>query len=181
MLLEYLSPVLVTLWVRFVRHTLLPKAAWFGVALALAGLVLVAEVWQGAALNTLGVLAGLATATCSAAYFLLGERGVATSDPVGMTTWGLFIGAVTMLTVSRPWTIPGRLLAAPAQLGSVHLPVWQLLVILAGWRGGRKSHRRRTVLRPGSPWARSWGDGGRSRQPNAPRPAGRPGRCGACP
>jgi drug/metabolite transporter (DMT)-like permease len=131
MLLEYLSPVLVTLWVRFVRHTLLPKAAWFGVALALAGLVLVAEVWQGAALNTLGVLAGLATATCSAAYFLLGERGVATSDPVGMTTWGLVIGAVTMLTVSRPWTIPGRLLAAPTQLGSVHLPVWQLLVILA--------------------------------------------------
>ena len=131
MLLEYLSPVLVTLWVRFVRHTLLPKAAWFGVALALVGLVLVAEVWQGAALNAVGVLAGLATATCSAAYFLLGERGVATSDPVGMTTWGLVIGAVAMLAVCRPWTIPGRLLAAPARFDAVHLPVWGLLVVIA--------------------------------------------------
>jgi drug/metabolite transporter (DMT)-like permease len=131
MLLEYLSPVLVTLWVRFVRHTLLPKAAWFGVALALAGLVLVAEVWQGAALNTVGVLAGLATAACSAAYFLLGERGVATSDPVGMTAWGLVIGAVAMLAVCRPWTIPGRLLSAPARFGAVHVPVWGLLVVIA--------------------------------------------------
>lgn len=131
MLLEYLSPVLVTLWVRFVRHTLLPKAAWIGVALALGGLVLVGEVWQGAALDTIGVLAGLGTAVSSAAYFLLGERGVATNDPVGMTTWGLVIGAVAMLTVSRPWTIPGRLLAAPARFGVLHLPVWQLLVVIA--------------------------------------------------
>ena len=131
MLLEYLSPVLVTLWVRFVRHTVLPKAAWFGVLLASVGLVLVAEVWQGAALDTLGVLAGLATAACSAAYFLLGERGVAMSDPVGMTTWGLVIGAVTMFTVSRPWSIPVRLLGAPARFGAVHLTVWQLLVAVA--------------------------------------------------
>ncbi|HEY3608095.1 MAG TPA: EamA family transporter [Pseudonocardiaceae bacterium] len=131
MLLEYLSPVLVTLWVRFVRHTALPAAAWLGVTLASVGLVLVAQVWQGAALDLLGVLAGLATAACCAAYFLLGERGVATTDPVGVTTWGLVVGAVTMLTVCRPWTIPVRLLAAPARFGVVLLPVWLLLVVVA--------------------------------------------------
>jgi drug/metabolite transporter (DMT)-like permease len=131
MLLEYLSPVLVTLWVRLVRHTVLPRAAWVGVVLALVGLVLVAEVWQGAALNTVGVLAGLATAVSGASYFLLGERGVATSDPVGMTTWGLVIGAVAMLAVSRPWTIPGRLLTTPARFGAVDLPIWSLVVVIA--------------------------------------------------
>ena len=128
MLLEYTSSVLVTLWVRYVRHTVLPKAAWYGVFLAMAGLFLVAEVWRGAALNTVGLLAGLATAACSAAYFLLGERGVASSDPIGLVTWGLVIGAVAMLGVSQPWAIPGRLLMAPTAL---HLSVWQLLVIMA--------------------------------------------------
>ncbi|HEY0805061.1 MAG TPA: helix-turn-helix domain-containing protein [Pseudonocardiaceae bacterium] len=29
------------------------------------------------------------------------------------------------------WAIPGRLLTAPAQLSAFHLPVWQLLVIMA--------------------------------------------------
>ena len=71
------------------------------------------------------------TAACSAAYFLLGERGVASSDPIGLVTWGLMIGAVAMLGVSQPWAIPGRLLTAPARLSAFHLPVWQLLVIMA--------------------------------------------------
>jgi drug/metabolite transporter (DMT)-like permease len=131
MLLEYMSPVLVTLWVRFVRRTAVARAVWLGVGLALVGLVLVAQVWQGASFNTIGIIAGLSTATCSACYFLLGERGVATADPVGMATWGLVIGAVAMVAVCPPWTIPGHLFTAPAHLGSLHLSVWVLLVAIA--------------------------------------------------
>src|SRR5215813_6122340 len=41
MLLEFTSPVLVALWVRFVRGTLLPVRAWAGTMLALVGLALV--------------------------------------------------------------------------------------------------------------------------------------------
>jgi drug/metabolite transporter (DMT)-like permease len=131
MLLEYLSPVLVTLWVRFVRHTHLARAVWLGVGLAVTGLFLVAEVWHGLALDTVGVLAGLGTAACSATYFLLGERGVAVSDPVGVTTWGLVIGAVAMTVIAPPWTVPAHLVTAPAALGPLHPPVWQLLVAIA--------------------------------------------------
>jgi drug/metabolite transporter (DMT)-like permease len=131
MLLEYTSPVLVTLWVRYVRHTVLPRAAWYGVFLAMAGLIMVAEVWRGAALDTVGVLAGLTAAACGAAYFLLAERGVESSDPVGLVTWGLVIGAVAMLAVSQPWAVPGRLLRAPARFGAVHPPVWLVLLIMA--------------------------------------------------
>ncbi|HEX9338371.1 MAG TPA: EamA family transporter [Pseudonocardiaceae bacterium] len=131
MLLEYTSPVLVTLWVRYVRHSVLPMAAWYGVILAMAGLILVAEVWRGVALNTVGLLAGLATAACSAAYFLLGERGVADTDPIGLGTWGLVIGAVAMIPVSPPWAIQGKVLAAPTRFGALHLPVWGLLVVMA--------------------------------------------------
>jgi drug/metabolite transporter (DMT)-like permease len=131
MLLEYLSPVLVTLWVRFVRRVRLPRSVWLGIGLAVTGLVLVARVWQGLSLDAVGVLAGLATAASSATYFLLGERGVATSDPVGVTTWGLAIGAVAVLAIDPPWTIPGRLLAVRTRFGPVHTPLWALLLAIA--------------------------------------------------
>lgn len=130
-LLEYLSPVLVTLWVRFVRGTRLHRAVWLGVTLAVAGLVLVAQVWDGLSLDTVGVLAGLATAACSATYFLLGERSVATSDSVGITTWGLVIGAVAVTVVAPPWSLPGGVVAASTAFGPWHVPVWVLLVAVA--------------------------------------------------
>jgi len=131
MLLEYLSPVLVTLWIRVVRRTRLPRAVWVGVGVAVTGLVLVAQVWQGLSLDTVGVIAGLGTAICSATYFLLGERGVATSDPVGMTTWGLVIGAVAVSCIDPPWTVPARLVTAHVAFGPVSPPVWVLLLTLA--------------------------------------------------
>lgn len=130
LLLEYLSPVLVTLWVRFVRRTRLHRAVWLGVALAVLGLLLVARVWDGLALDTVGLLAGLATAVCSATYFLLGERSVAAGDPIGATAWGLVVGAVAISFLAPPWTFTG-LLTAPAAFGPWHPPLWQLLLAIA--------------------------------------------------
>lgn len=131
MLLEYLSPVLVTLWVRFVRGTRLPRAIWLGVGLAVTGLVLVAQVWHGLALDTVGVLAGLATAACSATYFLLGERSVAAGDPVGITTWGLVVGSAAVTAVAPVWSLPGGVVLGDATFGPWHLPAWVLLVAVA--------------------------------------------------
>src|SRR5690242_7901539 len=101
-LLEFTSPVLIALWVRFVRRVHLPRAMWAGIALAMTGLVLVAQVWEGLSLDVVGLLAGLGAAVCSAGYFLLGERGVADRDPLGMVTWGMTIGAVLVCAVAPP-------------------------------------------------------------------------------
>jgi drug/metabolite transporter (DMT)-like permease len=130
LLLEYLSPVLVTLWIRFVRRTTLHRAVWLGVGLAVAGLALVAQVWDGLSLDTVGLIAGLTTAGCSAVYFLLGEHSVAASDPVGITAWGLVIGAVAMSVLAPPWSLAG-LVSAPAAFGPWHPPLWQLLLAIA--------------------------------------------------
>lgn len=130
-LLEFTSPVLVALWVRFVRGVRLPWVMWVGIALALAGLAVVARVHEGLQLDTIGSLAGIAAALCSAAYFLLGEHGVNSLHPLGMITWGLVIGAVAVGVVAPPWTIPGSVLLAPAALGPWHPPVWVLLVAVA--------------------------------------------------
>lgn len=57
-LLEFTAPVFVALSVRFVRHRRLPTAVWLGIALAMARLAMVAQVWHGSALNPVGVAAG---------------------------------------------------------------------------------------------------------------------------
>ena len=131
LLLEYLSPVVVTAWVRIVRHVVLPRLVWLGVALAMVGLALVGELWKGGVMSGLGFAAGLGTCLCSASYFLLGEKGATTQHPIGMSAWGLGIGAVVMTFISPLWTITPRQLTTATTLGPWHPPVWALLLIIA--------------------------------------------------
>ncbi|MDT8914827.1 EamA family transporter [Amycolatopsis sp. PS_44_ISF1] len=127
-LLDFTSPVLIALWVRLVRRTRLPRAMWGGIALAMAGLALVAQVWKGVGLDPAGLLAGLGAGVCSAGYFLLGERAVAGRDPLGLVTWGMVIGAAVVGVVAPPWTVPWPLLAATVPFGP-WLPPIGLLVL----------------------------------------------------
>nr|WP_225953910.1 EamA family transporter [Kibdelosporangium phytohabitans] len=127
MLLEFTAPLLVALWVRFVRKTILPAKAWAGTAVAVFGLAMVAQVWDGLRLDAIGVLAGVASAICAACYFLVGEHGLATMHPLTIATYGLLVGAVILCAVAPPWTLPVEVLAAPTPLG----PVWTLLVAVA--------------------------------------------------
>ncbi|WP_326837220.1 EamA family transporter [Amycolatopsis rhabdoformis] len=129
-LLEFLSPVLIALWVRVVRRTHLPRAMWLGIGLAILGLTLVAQVWQGFTLDAIGVLAGVGAAVCSAGYFLIGERAVADRDPLGLVTWGMVIGAVIVSVVSPPWTIPWPLVRDTVAFGPWTPPIWLLLTLL---------------------------------------------------
>lgn len=131
MVLVNLAPALVALWVRVVRRTRLPVLVWVGIGLAVAGLALVAELWHGGRLDLLGVAAGLVAAVCSAGYFLLGEHGASRHDPFGLTAVGLAIGAVVLVAVSPPWTLPAGLFTAPALLGGVQAPVWSAVLVLA--------------------------------------------------
>ncbi|CAM3669652.1 DMT family transporter [Kibdelosporangium persicum] len=127
MLLEFMSPVLVALWVRFVRGTVLPAKAWAGTALALVGLAMVAQVWDGLRLDVVGVLAGIGSAMCAACYFLLGEHGLTTRHPLTMATYGMLVGAVLLMAIAPPWRLPGEILVADTPFG----PVWTLLVTVA--------------------------------------------------
>ncbi|WP_439381959.1 EamA family transporter [Amycolatopsis lexingtonensis] len=129
-LLEFVSPVLIALWVRFVRRHRLPRSVWGGIALAMVGLSLVAQVWQGLTLDGVGLLAGFGAALCSAGYFLLGERAVADIDPLGLVTWGMVLGAVAISFAAPSWTWPVGLLGTDVGVGAWHPPVWLLLTLL---------------------------------------------------
>ena len=131
MLLEFMSPVLVALWVRFVRRVVLPARMWVGTGLALLGLALVAQVWDGLRLDALGLLFGIGAALCAATYFLVGEHAVNAVHPLGLVTWGMVIGAVLIAFMATPWSLPGDVLASGATFGGWQVPVWVLLVTCA--------------------------------------------------
>jgi drug/metabolite transporter (DMT)-like permease len=131
MLLEFTSPILVALWVRFVRRTILPARMWAGTVLAMVGLTMVVQVWQGLRLDALGLLAGIGAALCAAAYFLIGEHGASTLEPLGLVTWGMVVGAVAIFVLAPPWSLPFDLLGAPATIGGQQVPAWVLLVACA--------------------------------------------------
>ena len=85
---EMTAPVFIALYVWLVRREKVRSRLWLALLLSLSGLILVAEVWQdGGSLDPIGVGAALIAALCLAAYYLLGERGTVTRDPVALTCW----------------------------------------------------------------------------------------------
>ena len=133
LLLEYLAPVLVVVWVRFVRGERVRHRLWAALALSVTGLVVVAEAWQGLRLDGLGVLAGLGAAASLAAYYLTSERGLGRRDPLSLGAW-TFTAAAVFWSVLQPWwTFPWqdlmRSVALPGPLPDTAAPAW----LLVGW------------------------------------------------
>jgi drug/metabolite transporter (DMT)-like permease len=129
-LLEFTGPVLVVAWLRLVRRAPVPRAAAYGVAIALAGLACVVEVWSGLSLDPLGLLAGLGAAACQAVYFLLVERVTGRVDPVVLTAAGSAVAAAVMVVLAAPWHIPWRVVASGVAVGDHAWPGWLLVAWL---------------------------------------------------
>ena len=128
---EMTAPVLIALYVWLVRQEAVRHRLWAALGLSLSGLVLVAEIWQdGGSLDGRGVVAALGAAVCLATYFLMGERGTHTRDPVALTCWS-FVAAGLFWSVVQPWwrfdtSVLGR--AVAVSIGSLELPLWLLVV-----------------------------------------------------
>jgi len=133
LLLEYQAPVLVALWARFGQHEQVRPRLWVGLVLAVLGLAAATEVWDGAKFDGLGVLAGFAAALCFACYFLIGEAGVASLDPLRVILWSFGIATVALNLVSPITEFgAGRLDRHVSLLGGLadaDVPLWLVL----GW------------------------------------------------
>ncbi|MBC6447589.1 DMT family transporter [Actinokineospora xionganensis] len=100
LLIEYLAPVLIALWIRFVRRTRLPVTLWVGIGTTLLGLALISQVWTSLSLDALGLLTAMVAAATLAGRFLLAEHGLRVHDPLVLTTWGACVGAVALLPLA---------------------------------------------------------------------------------
>ncbi|WP_394821647.1 DMT family transporter [Pendulispora albinea] len=137
LLLEYLAIVFVALWARFVQGRVLAPMTWAGIACAVAGLAMSEQVWRGAMLDGVGAAAGIASAICLAAYFLLSEHGIGGRDPISLAALGSSIGAIAADGIAPPWRLPFARLRDIAHLGPLAVPAWMALsyVVLIGTVG----------------------------------------------
>lgn len=127
---EMTAPVFIALYVWLVRREKVRSRLWLALLFSLSGLVLVAEIWQdGGALDPIGVGAALIAALCLASYYLLGERGTVTRDPVALTCWSFVAAALFWAAAAPWWQFEARVLAeaVPVSVGSLTAPLWLLL------------------------------------------------------
>jgi drug/metabolite transporter (DMT)-like permease len=134
LLLEYTAPVWIVLFAAVVLRERVRRTAWLALGLSLVGLALVARVWDGGALDGLGVLAGLGAGLAFATYFLVGEAAVGRRDPLSVSFWG-FAVAAAFWSVARPWwhslgELGGRTSLLGA-LDALSAPVWLLVLWVA--------------------------------------------------
>jgi drug/metabolite transporter (DMT)-like permease len=133
LVIQYTAPVLVALWARFVVQEPVRRRLWYALALSLAGLSLVVELWGGFSLDGVGVAACLVAAVSYAVYVLLAERSLGRGrDVLSLLAWG-FVVATLFWTVVQPWwSFPFELLddsvSLLGRLEEVSLPVWALLL-----------------------------------------------------
>jgi drug/metabolite transporter (DMT)-like permease len=127
LLLEYTGPVFVALWVRFGEHRQVKPRLWLGLALCLAGLAFVAQIWAGGrGLDPVGTAAGLVCAVLLAAYYVIGSHSVARRDPLSLTCWSFGISALAGAFVRPWWHLPVSTLGRR----TAGVPMWLLAAYL---------------------------------------------------
>ncbi len=134
LLLQYLAPVLVALWARFVMHEQIGRRLWVALMLAFAGLALIVDVWRGLSLDGVGVVAALAAAVTFALYILLAEREVGRRDPASLVCYGSLFAALLWAVTQPWWTFPagivGERVSLLGNLADTQLPVWLLMAFM---------------------------------------------------
>lgn len=131
LLFEFTAPVLIALWARFAWHEPVRRRVWPALGLVVGGLALVAQIWAGMTLDTVGVAAGLAAAVALAVYYLMGERLVGRRDPASVVCIGIGFASLLWAVVQPWWTFPFDTLGVDAALphGAGSVPIW----VLALW------------------------------------------------
>ena len=131
LVIQYIAPVLVAAWARFVMHEPVRRRIWVALVLALGGLSLVVDLWHGVNLDSLGVAAAIAAAFAYALYVLLAERAVGSRDPASLLAWGFLFAAIFWAVVQPWWSFPAHVVnndvSLHGNLASLHLPVWLLM------------------------------------------------------
>lgn len=132
-LLSFLAPVLVALWLRFVRREPTGKSIWVSLGLVISGLLLVSQVWSGLVLDPLGILFGLLTAVALASYLLLGEAGAKRRDVLSLAFWGFAVATIVWSILAPWWIFPWDILSDTTSLFDGWLPdvpVWSLVILM---------------------------------------------------
>ncbi len=127
LLFEYLAvpAVAVIALIFFKEHVRM--RIWLSIALVIAGLAFVAQVWNSS-LNPLGVFYASVAACAYVVYFLLGERALKSMSVMGMVFWAMLFSTAFWGIFSEWWLIDVSQFAEPisleGNLNNVEVPFW---------------------------------------------------------
>ena len=131
LLVQYLAPLLVALWARFVYHQPVRRRIWLALALALGGLALIVDVGSGGGISSAGLAFSLAAAATYMLYLLLAEHAVVDRGAVALLFWGFGFATLFFSLLAPWWSFPGHRVGAHVSLlghlSDRHLPVWLLM------------------------------------------------------
>lgn len=129
LLLEYLAPVLIVLWLWAASRKRPGALTLGGTLLSLAGLVLVLDLTGAVKIDPVGVMWGIAAAVCLAMYFFITAKENDTLPPIVLASGGLMVGAAVMWLAAATGLLPMDFSTADTKLGPWITPWW---VSLAG-------------------------------------------------
>jgi drug/metabolite transporter (DMT)-like permease len=132
LLLEYTAVLMVALFAFFVFRERVKARLWIAIALVLAGLAVVAQVWDSD-LDPVGVLFAAVAAVTLAFYFLVGERQVGATSPLTVAFWTMTFATGFWALFSGWWDLRLETFATPVQLGGaagdLQLPLLLPLIV----------------------------------------------------
>ncbi len=119
LLIEFTGPLLIAVWFRVVwKHPTRP-IVWVALCTAVAGLAIVAQVWEGLTLDPLGLAFAVGAMLALVVYYLSADIQVQRPDPrdpVSLTMWGMGAAALCWAIIQPPWTFPVDAFAGSMQL-----------------------------------------------------------------
>ncbi len=132
-IIEYLSPIIVALYLRFWRKQFISPRVWLSIILALFGLSLITDIWSGFDVDILGFSFAFGAAIAVSIYFLGGEVLVRQRGSIALTTLAMGVGAGFWLIFSPFWLWSWELFANTIEISQVgiELPIYSLLIWVA--------------------------------------------------
>lgn len=138
LILEFTAPIWIVLWLRYVKKKSVPQLMWVAIFLAFSGLVLIAQVWKGRTLDSIGVIAALLDGIVLAAFFLIGEKLTQKRDVESLMVFGFGFASLGLAIAMPLWSYPTEIFTQVMNLqgrfAAYSLPGWVLIawIIIMG-------------------------------------------------
>lgn len=138
LIIEFTAPIWIVLWIKYVRKSYVPKDMWTAVSLAFIGMLLLAQVWEGMTLDTIGVIAAFLDAFALATFFVLSEKLTPTRSTYSLTVFGFGISSAVLSIMFPIWNFPFHIfnqsMNLEGPLENFSAPGWTLIlwIVLLG-------------------------------------------------
>ena len=130
MLIEYLAPVAVVLWLWLRKGHKPTRLTAIGAAIAAVGLVLLINVFGGVQISLVGIGWALGAMIGATVYFIISADTSNELPPISLAAAGLAIAAVVLGVAAAIGFLPMGFGAGDVQFQSFAIPAWVAVVLL---------------------------------------------------